>query len=153
MLAVLNPDRQAWLRHVCRQYSVTFHTPLHVVSELPVEQVLQAWFEHIFDEMPEQQRSEYAEVLSESEEEREKRLAAEKAAEEADDRFLEQLNKDVKADKEKSAKLKAGADKSKKPKLVLPENEENLIDMQFGRNLKDDRFLSSDPLGPMIRKA
>lgn len=49
--AVLEPTNEDMLRHVFRTYSKTFHTPLHEVYELPLLDVLLAYFEETFSEM------------------------------------------------------------------------------------------------------
>lgn len=41
------------LRRIMRDYSVWFHTPLHVVEELPVDDVLQAYWERHYEEIDE----------------------------------------------------------------------------------------------------
>ncbi len=53
LLAVLRPDQEANLRHIFRWYSRTFHTPLHEVDDLPVEEILLHWFEAQFEDMEE----------------------------------------------------------------------------------------------------
>jgi hypothetical protein len=37
------------LRRIFREYSQTFHTPLHVVYELPLDFVFQAWLEEYYE--------------------------------------------------------------------------------------------------------
>jgi len=37
------------LRRIFREYSKLFHTPLHVVHELPIEFVIQAWLEEHYE--------------------------------------------------------------------------------------------------------
>lgn len=49
MAAVLERDRDYQLRYIFRWYSKTFSTPLHQVEELPLQDVLQAWYETQYD--------------------------------------------------------------------------------------------------------
>jgi succinate dehydrogenase flavin-adding protein (antitoxin of CptAB toxin-antitoxin module) len=95
LAAVLRPDEDAFLRHVFRFYSKTFHVPLPEVDDLPLDHVLTSYYEEGFENMGEEDREEYKERLTETPEERTERLAKEKAAEAADDEFFEKLNKEV----------------------------------------------------------
>lgn len=47
---VLEPDSEAYYRSICRWYSTTFSTPLHVVMyELDFSDVLLHYFEHFYE--------------------------------------------------------------------------------------------------------
>lgn len=48
--AIEDPDWDAVYRHICRQYSKLFFTPLHIVEELEEEYVLKHFFENQFHE-------------------------------------------------------------------------------------------------------
>lgn len=74
MRAVLTPDEDAHLRRIFRWYSQTFHTPLHQVEELPVVDVLQAFYEDKYETMAEEDREKELIELLETEEERALRL-------------------------------------------------------------------------------
>lgn len=76
MKAVLAPDEEAWLRHIFRWYSRTFHTPLHQVEELPIEDVLQAFYEDRYEDMEEEERKKEIAELLETPAERQERLRA-----------------------------------------------------------------------------
>ncbi len=95
MQAVVDPDDEAWIRRVCRFYSRTFHTPLHLVRELPLEDVLLAYFEELFEGLSEEDREERIEFLLATPEERKKLGDREKVLGERDDAFLDNLNKAV----------------------------------------------------------
>ena len=43
--SVVNPDSEYYLRFMFRWYSKTFHTPLHMVPDLPLVEVLTAYYE------------------------------------------------------------------------------------------------------------
>lgn len=74
-------DSQYPLRRIFRWYSKTFHTPLHEVGDLPMEDVMRAYWEEHFEEMDEE-RLETARVdAMKSDEEREAELAAQDLAE------------------------------------------------------------------------
>jgi hypothetical protein len=49
--AIVKPDMAASLRRIFRWYSKTFSTPLHIVDDLPLEDILQAYFEDMYENM------------------------------------------------------------------------------------------------------
>jgi hypothetical protein len=63
MDAVLHPDLDANLRHIKRQYSKWFHTPLDQVDELPLEFVLNHYFEELYTNMDVEQRNRHIQRL------------------------------------------------------------------------------------------
>src|SRR5277367_2319090 len=75
--AVLRPDGEAFWRHVCRWYSKTFHTPLHVVEDLPVDVVYQHYYEGIYEDLDAEELARVADDITETEESRRDRLIAE----------------------------------------------------------------------------
>jgi hypothetical protein len=85
MQAVLKDSPELRLREIQRWYSRTYHTPLHVVmagQEVPLEDVLQAFYEDKYGEMraeAEQDNSLIQEIqdLTETREARQERLRAE----------------------------------------------------------------------------
>jgi vacuolar-type H+-ATPase subunit I/STV1 len=74
---VINEDGDYTLRHIFRWYSKTFSTPLHVVEALPLEDVLQAYFEEHYEGMNEVEREQEVAHLLETEESLRKRQQAE----------------------------------------------------------------------------
>lgn len=46
----LNAGEEANYRYICRQYSKTFFTPLHLVYDLDPEMICRAFFEHQMDQ-------------------------------------------------------------------------------------------------------
>jgi hypothetical protein len=101
MLSVLKPDRESWLRHVLRWYSKAFHTPLHEVSALPVEDVLTAFYEDSFEAMEDAEREDHLQKLLETEEQRAAREKKEAAADRAGDDMFDLLNQQVQEDVDK----------------------------------------------------
>lgn len=95
MLAVVSPDDDAWLRHALRYYSKTFATPLHLVEQLPIEDVLRAFFEDVFEQMDEEAREERIEWLLMSDAERRDHKDGEAELADRDDAFLNNLNQAV----------------------------------------------------------
>ncbi len=95
MLSVVEPDDDAWLRRVFRYYSKNFATPLHLVQQLPLEDVLRAYFEDMFDSLDEESREERIDWLLMTPEERAESLDAEKTLGERDEAFLNRLNSEV----------------------------------------------------------
>lgn len=81
-LSVLRPDYDAWIRKVCRWYSRTFKTPLDQVEDLPINYVLQHYWETVFDEMEDAEKRQALMELLETPEDRKKRVEQEQRAEE-----------------------------------------------------------------------
>lgn len=79
--AVLHPDREYLIRRTLRWYSKTFHTPLHVVEEMPVEDVIVAYYEEQYAQMSEDQLAAEKEELLTPDEVRTARIIAEEAEE------------------------------------------------------------------------
>lgn len=97
MLGVVEPDDASWLSRVFRFYSKNFSTPLHLVPQLPLEDVLRAYFEELFESLDEEDREERIEWLLMTPAEREvyQKENSEKTLGERDEKFFEQLNKEV----------------------------------------------------------
>ena len=49
---VLDPDEQAFFRKICRWYSKSFHTPLHLVESLPIDHILTNYYESTMEAIP-----------------------------------------------------------------------------------------------------
>jgi len=79
-------ERDYHYRHIARWYSRQFHTPLHVVDELPLIGVLTAFFEEKYENMEEEYRHQEVLRLVEAPEERKARQAREQLG--SDDQFL-----------------------------------------------------------------
>lgn len=146
-LAVLRPDGDARYRSICRWYSKTFYTPLHEVYDLPPEEVLEAHYEEVLEEMPPEARDQkLAEILEDPDErERKKRHADADAAEEEE--FLkmvrakaaEQAAK-MEAKKAEEAPARPAAKEAELPAPApLPD-----IKMDF---VKGDNLFDEDDLG------
>lgn len=95
MLAVVDPDDDAWVRRIFRFYSKNFATPLHLVPQLPFEDVMRAYFEEVFSSLDEEDREERVEWLLMTPEERRDSKDAEKTLDARDDAFLANLNAEV----------------------------------------------------------
>jgi hypothetical protein len=74
MRSVEEPDRAATIRSILRWYSKTFHTALHVVEDLPLEDVLTAYYESTYEDLEDEQRAKEIAELLETDEERVARL-------------------------------------------------------------------------------
>ena len=57
------------VRKILREYSKKFHTPLHEVYELPIEHVLRAYYEEVFEDLEDKDLEDEARELSQTEEE------------------------------------------------------------------------------------
>ena len=76
--AVLSGDEQEYVfRYIFRWYSKTFATPLHLVEELPIEDVLTAYYETKYEDMKEPELDMEKASLLETDEEKTARLRKE----------------------------------------------------------------------------
>jgi len=67
LIALAAVEDQDWdyaTRKACRKYSEIFHTPLHLVDELPLTYILQNLFEHMFEDMSPNDRAGFAAQLT-----------------------------------------------------------------------------------------
>lgn len=101
LASILTPDVESFLRHVFRFYSKTFNVPLPDVDDLPLEDVLLAYYEEVYEGMDEEAREEYLGYATESDEVREARLAQERTQKSADEEFFDKLDAEVKAGKKR----------------------------------------------------
>lgn len=110
MAEVVKPTYDGWFRSICRWYSRTFYTPLHIVeSELPKEMILQHYFEYNYGEMEEEERQKQIVKLLETPEEARIREEREEEEEELFNIIAEEEAKKQQADfdaKKQSLKLK-----------------------------------------------
>lgn len=93
--SVMKPDHDAFLRHVKRFVSKTFHTSLSAVEDLDEEELLTAYYEETFEQMSDEDREDLYDRLTETDEERAVRERKERAAETKDDEFFDNLNREV----------------------------------------------------------
>lgn len=161
MLSVIEPDGDAFWRHLCRWYSQKFHTPLHIVEELPSDHLLTHYFETIYEDMEPDDRHDAIIFMLESPEERKEREIREQ---EAEDDFMREAEAEV---AEQNAKLKKDfkesvknlsktslKDKVNKEKEYLDRVEEleEKIEIKF---MEDDQFdeLAEQDMIPTRRKS
>jgi hypothetical protein len=146
MHAIVNPDKAAWFRRIQRAYSKKYSTPLPVVQDLPAEEVLQAYYEGAFEEMDDEEREEYIDFLTETDEQRAEREKNESDEEKRDDDFVEALTKEVEQDVAAGRKGRVQRKRKRrrapdaKPTELEGGQDEPLINMQFGEggNLIDE---------------
>lgn len=87
------------VRKIMREYSKKFHTPLHVVYELPIEHVLRAYYEEVFEDLEDADLESEAREMRMTEEE-ERAAKARKDIEDAEVfRDLEEVRRDEAAAK------------------------------------------------------
>jgi hypothetical protein len=77
MKAVVTPDDEALYRYVCRWFSSKFATPLMDVYDMPIDFVLQHYFEDMYENMSKEDRYTRTIELIESPAERQERLRKE----------------------------------------------------------------------------
>lgn len=135
---VLKEPEEYQFRAVFRWYSKTFHTPLHLVERLPLEDVLQAYYEEQFEEMEEPELHHEIDELTQTDEERQalKQSAETKSA--ADDEF-------IKFAQQQAAQTVKSLPVTKPSAVVEPEPD---IKVNFIDSNLLEEFGDQDPLGP-----
>jgi hypothetical protein len=172
MEAVVRPSRESFERYVCRWYSREFSTPLQEVLGIPLEEILQAYYEDNYEKMTEEDREAEIERLLETDQEREERAQQEEKADRAGDELALNLEKAIEQDMEQGKAVTRPLRRKKKeklpgklksldipPKEETPGEDEKVIDMKFKSNLLKEKvdftseeFLSRDPLGATHRE-
>jgi hypothetical protein len=102
--SVLNPDEEYELRRIFRFYSAKFNTPLHLVPELPLEEILTAYFESEFEGMAEDKISSLAFELTETREEKSRKSLEEERRAVEDYEFLKRIEIEGKKGKDPLSK-------------------------------------------------
>lgn len=167
LAAVVKPDYEAWLRHVRRCYSKWFHTPLHTVSQLPLHDVLVAYYEEAFEQMDDRQRGDCVADLTKTPEEREAEDQKALDLERKDDAFFAKIQKELKEQGERLAGVAQGLQTKQKAEaeappvsqaqptlpVLEPEPAADLpdINMRFSDNLAEEDLLNGDPLATTNR--
>jgi hypothetical protein len=146
-LAAIKPDGDARYRSICRWYSKTFHTPLHEVYDLAPEEVLEAHYEEILEEMPPEAREQrLSELLEDPEVKQQKKRFADKDAADEEE-FLNMVRAKAAVEAAKHA-VKKAQEQPVRPaakETQLPELEEMPdIKMDF---VKGDNLFDEDDLG------
>jgi hypothetical protein len=99
--SVLYPDDLYYLRRIFRWYSRNFHTPLHVVGELPLEDVLEAYYEdnyeHLTSDDDPTKLTEELQELTETDQQRFRREMLEQSVELDDEEYLRQVMEEERA--------------------------------------------------------
>jgi hypothetical protein len=132
--AIINPDSEANFRKICRSYSKKFHTPLHQVAQLPLEFILQAFFEDLFDEMDDDELRKQAQLAIETLEERQAREKAEEDFMEAlEQEALEEQKKDLASLKDKSSLKPKDIQEPEQPDISIS----IVDDEELGKSVKD----------------
>jgi len=122
LLDVMEGDFLYHYRRICRWFSTTFHTPLAEVDSLPMEYVLQQFFENRFEDMSKAERKKLALQMTENEAEKKKRLAKEKAG--TDDAFAKRIAKKARKDEAEAAAKKKLVDEAARSKVKAMANKE-----------------------------
>jgi hypothetical protein len=147
-------DQDYLLRKIHRWYSKTFSTPLHEALDLPLEDVVRAWFEERFEGLESEQLEELRQEILETPSEREARLrVADAEAAEADE--FAKLVEEEEAEKAKTKKAvvpqqKIIAPSSEASKVIVEKErqEEPLVihpDIHF-------QFIEEDELAAEVEK-
>lgn len=166
MLAVLKPDMDYFLRRIYRWYSKTFHTPLDQCFDLPIEFILQEYFEEHFEDLEEEEREAQIEDLLETPEQRKERRSKEDIDVASENDLMEMSRRQN--EEKLEDKAKGAAKPGLKPKLpeqinklsdtikqVADSIKEEMrtdppdIDMKFEDDETFDRLLNADSSGDL----
>lgn len=128
--SVVNPDDEYALRHIFRWYSKTFHTPLHQVCDIPLIDVLLAYYEESFEKMEEQELREERLKMSMTPEEWAEKLRNEEMEELA---FVEAIKSTKKMEEVTKPEQKAPIIPSQKPQV----KQEEVLDDGFSMSFED----------------
>lgn len=134
------PSAAYSIRQIFRWYSKTFHTPLHQVADIPLYDVIQAYYESSFESMEEEDFKKEIHELAMSKEEKE----AFHFAEDAEEYSLKLLEQELAAAQEKAPQKTVesiAVNKPIEPKIEVPEIKMSFLDLDEGQNL-----LEQDPL-------
>jgi len=144
------------LRRILREYSQKFHTPLHVVYELPLEFVFQAWLEEYYESKKQEDlHREVIAMLKDPEV-----LAAERRAEDAEDAethlFIEEERK-IQADMKRMEQVVQSFKKElsqfmpgkggQESQITMTPTKEKPIEEQITMKFEDVDF-EADSFGP-----
>lgn len=126
-------DRRRFFRRIFRWYSREFATPLHLVEELPVVDVLRNYYEAKVDEMDDEALEAERLLLIETEAERAARVRTEEAEKIADETFFEEAEAAIAA--EEAARGKKRPPPLPNPAPRQPMSAETSIDERPGATL------------------
>lgn len=139
--AVMAPDEEANLRYIMRWYSRNYHTPLHVVETLPLEDIYQTFYEHTYEELDEADRKqELADLLETPEEKR----AKERAKDEERAEIFEYARQIAEQERKKEEKKRlADLKPEQKQSLMAPKQapQSTLPKTQLNQAIKDMKEL------------
>jgi primosomal protein N' len=145
------PSPEYALRRIFRAYSERFHTPLHMVDDIPLVDVLTHYYETVFEQMSEGDEAaqteleELTKTLSMSEQEAEKARAEKAKRQYRDYLFEEELKREAAA----QGKPKAQEVLKKTEELIHAlKNEE--IKMQFVSDEEMDELSNQDGVGSLL---
>lgn len=146
-------DPEYKLRKIFRFYSSKFHTPLHKVQDLPLEEVLQAYFETIYETMESADIDEEIKLLLETPEQKQARINKEAADQLADEEFLKQIKEENETKNTKEvpktiddiAKISRVNEQMASPETTLPEGTTLPPDINF-------KFVNADELEEEIAR-
>lgn len=147
--SVLNPDYDYHHRQLQRWYSKEFYTPLHIVEELPIEDIVTTFYECRYQELKDDDEegklAEEIQQLIETDEERFRREMKEQSDSNDDDEFYKKVLEEE-AKKKKPKPTINLEDISNKPQEKLLDTMENPIDLPDLGSLPDIKLDFGDPL-------
>jgi hypothetical protein len=134
LLDVMDGGFEYHWRRICRWYSTTFHTPLIEVDGLPIEHILQNFFEHAFEQQSKAERRKLAITLTETPDEVKKRERVAKAK--SDDAYLKRIQKQAKKEAEQKV-AKEAREKATAKALIEQLNEQDMLSIPNPPDLPD----------------
>lgn len=99
----MEPDHDDLLRDIFEWYSREFHTPLHTVQTLPLDEVMVSYYRHVYRQLEPEDRHNHAIWLLETPEERAARALNDKKSDEDFARQAAEANEGKKKKKKPSA--------------------------------------------------
>lgn len=146
MRSVLRPNQQDLVDRIYRWYSRTYYTPLEQAYEIPQEELLRIYFEDKYLDMREQELEQEKADLLETEEEKERRIAAEEQAAFEADEFARMIAEEEQAKKSQSesAELKSQHEAGSPLAPAPPKNESMLGFVEKESNLPVPKKLPPD---------
>jgi hypothetical protein len=134
------PSAAYSIRQIFRWYSKTFHTPLHVVQDIPLYDVVQAYYESHYESMEDEALQEEVHKLILSEEEKFQQALQEDAEEYSLAQLERELAEEAKQQAPQTIESIAESKKQEVP-VEMPEIKMSFLDLGEGADLLD-----KDPL-------
>lgn len=142
------PDYESNTRYVLRWYSKTFHTPLHIVYDLPLDEIWLTYYEERYQEMTEEDLEAEIERVLETPDARNEREMAEELKKSEELTFMKMAEQSRKDHKNLKSSLDKALEtvKNLETSVSLPEAPviEESIEMSFISDSEMEKLLNGD---------